>query len=62
MIKMSQFMGYFRMVLDKNRRVFRVFSKESVFVHTTESEKRKKKNHLLKNVLSLHQRKQSINI
>ena len=55
-------MGYFRMVLDKNRRVFRVFSKESVFVHTTESEKRKKKNHLLKNVLSLHQRKQSINI
>ena len=40
---MSQFMGYFRMVLDKNRRVFRVLSKESVFVHTTESEKRKKK-------------------
>ena len=59
---MSQFMGYFRMVLDKNRRVFRVLSKESVFVHTTESEKRKKKNHLLKNVLSLHQKNKNSNV
>ena len=50
------------MVLDKKQNVFRVLSKESVFVHTTESEKREKKNHLLKNVLSLHQRNKNLNV